>query len=135
MSCTAVITPLTCADGVSHPITALGCCGTETPTITQFIVPPPPFFVIESQAVGSTRFNPVIVMPPPGGEASFTGMVEEDEPFTITPFDVLGQPPFDASGLVLTNPVRAGDVEVAPPNGGTTGSTGGNYRWYVIVDS
>lgn len=134
MSCTAAITPLTCADGVSHPITALGCCGTETPTITQFTVQPVPFFVVESQAVGSLRYNPVVVIPPPSGDVTFTGMVEEEEQFIITPFDVLGDPPFDSAGMILTNPPRPGEVVIVPPSGGSTGSTGQQYHWYVIAD-
>lgn len=116
MSCSSAIAPLTCADGVSHPITALGCCGTETPTITQYAAAPAPFFVVDTQRIGSIRYNPVVVAPPSNGDTTFVGIIIPDDGVVISPYDVLGFPPFDNAGFVLSSPNRQ-EFVVPPPVG------------------
>lgn len=135
MTCDGSISVLTCAGGESHSITALGCCDSTVETLTPYTVQPTPFFVLDTNAIGSVRYNPVISEPPPGGSQSFTEIVvPEDEP-VVSRYDVLGEPPFTSDGFVDTKPARPGEIEIAPPSGGTTGSTGSRYHWYVIVDS
>lgn len=110
MTCDGSISVLTCAGGESHSITALGCCDSTVETLTPYTVQPTPFFVLNTNAIGAIRYNPVVAGPLPGGGQTFYSVVIPEEEPVVSDYDVLGEPPFDPNGLVLIAPNNPGEV-------------------------